>query len=144
MNNENYNLFVYGSLRSGFHHPVYQYLSKYFYLIGDATVKSKLYDMGEYPVAIPTTEEKFVTGELYAANSAAEFDYAIVQLDDYEGLNVEAGETPLYKRATTTVNCNGQEHTAWIYWFNGTIDGLPEIASGDILQYMQQKNKPQA
>jgi len=97
--------------------------------------------MGAYPAAIPTTDEKFIVGELYAIKSPAEFSYAIEQLDDYEGLNVEAGETPEYKRELTTVYCNGQEHTAWIYWFNGAVDGLPEIESGDVLQYMQQKNK---
>ncbi|MGC4100464.1 gamma-glutamylcyclotransferase family protein [Ferruginibacter sp.] len=143
MNNETHHLFVYGSLRSGFQHPVYQYLSKYFHLIGNASVQGKLYDMGEYPVAI-AAEDHTIIGELYGINNAAEFDYAIYQLDDYEGLNVEAGETPLYKRELATIQCNGAAYTAWIYWFNGSVDGLPEVSSGDILQYMQQKNKPQA
>ena len=141
MNNDTYQLFVYGSLRSGFHLPAYNYLSKYFTLVGEAVVKSTLYDKGTYPVAIPTTEDKFISGELYAINSPAEFVYAIEQLDDYEGINVEAGETALYKRATATVHCNGQQSNAWIYWFNGTVEGLPEIASGDVLQYMHDKNK---
>ena len=33
-------LFVYGSLRKGFHHPAYQYISGHFDFIGPATVKS--------------------------------------------------------------------------------------------------------
>ena len=45
--------------------------------------------MGAYPAAIPTTDEKFIVGELYVIKSPAEFSYAIEQLDDYEGLNVE-------------------------------------------------------
>jgi gamma-glutamylcyclotransferase (GGCT)/AIG2-like uncharacterized protein YtfP len=141
MNNETFQLFVYGSLRSGFHHAAYLYISKYFHLIGDATVKANLYDMGEYPVAQATNEEKFINGELYAINSPAEFLYAIEQLDDYEGINVEVGETALYKREKVTVYCNNQQSAAWVYWFNGNVDGLPQIASGDVLQYMQQKNK---
>ncbi len=141
MNTENFQLFVYGSLRSGFHHPAYQYLSKYFNLIGAATVKGKLYDKGEYPLAIPTNEEKFIAGELYAINNAEEFSYAIGQIDDYEGLFPEEGETALYKREEVTAFQNNQQHKAWIYWFNDNIDGLAEIASGDVLQYMQQKNK---
>jgi gamma-glutamylcyclotransferase (GGCT)/AIG2-like uncharacterized protein YtfP len=141
MNNETLQLFVYGSLRSGFQHAAYQYLSKYFHLIGNATVKGKLYDMGEYPVAIATENERFIIGELYQINTAEEFSYAIGQLDDYEGLFPEEGETTLYKRETVTVYCNNQQSTAWIYWFNGSIDNLPEIASGDVLEYMQQKNK---
>ena len=142
MSNEVYNLFVYGSLRSGFRNPVYNYLTKYFYLKGEAVVKGKLYDMGEYPVALPTNEEKFISGELYCINDPLEFSWAIGQLDDYEGLNAEEGELPLYKREEVTAYQKGQPVTAWIYWFNGDVTGKPEIESGDLLQYLQQKNKP--
>jgi gamma-glutamylcyclotransferase (GGCT)/AIG2-like uncharacterized protein YtfP len=141
MNSNTHHLFIYGSLRSGFHSPAYQYLSQYFNLIGEGIVKGKLFDKGEYPVAIPTSEEKFITGELYAINSPAEFSYAIGQIDDYEGVHIEAGENPLYKREAVTVLQNNQQHTAWIYWFNGNVDGLMEIAASDVLQYMQEKNK---
>jgi gamma-glutamylcyclotransferase (GGCT)/AIG2-like uncharacterized protein YtfP len=142
MSNENYNLFVYGSLRSGFRNPVYQYLTKYFHLVGEAVVKGRLYDQGEYPVAKPTGEEKFISGELYAINNPLEFSWAIGQLDDYEGLNAEADETVLYKREEVIAYHNGQPHKAWIYWYNGDVTGKPEIESGDLLQYLQQKNKP--
>jgi gamma-glutamylcyclotransferase (GGCT)/AIG2-like uncharacterized protein YtfP len=142
MSNENYNLFVYGSLRSGFRNPVYRYLTKYFHLVGEAVVKGRLYDQGEYPVAKPTEDEKFISGELYAINNSLEFSWAIGQLDDYEGLNAEAGEPVLYKREEVIAYHNGQAHTAWIYWYNGDVSGKPEIESGDLLQYLQQKNKP--
>lgn len=142
MNNENYKLFVYGSLRSGFRNPVYEYLTKYFHLIGEAVVKGKLYDQGEYPVALPTTDEKFISGELYCINNPLEFSWAIGQLDDYEGLNAEPGEPVLYKREEVIAYQQGQPHNAWIYWFNGDVSGNPEIESGDLLQYLQQKNKP--
>jgi len=142
MNHETYQLFVYGSLRSGFQHAAYSYISRYFHLIGNATVKGKLYDMGEYPVALPTAEDKFIVGELYSIINPDEFSYAIGQLDDYEGIFTEAGETALYKRELVTVFCNSQQSTAWIYWFNGdNVSDLPEIASGDVLLYLQQKNK---
>jgi len=141
MSTNNFNLFVYGSLRSGFQHDAYQYMARYFTLLGHATVKGKLYDMGEYPVALPTTGETFIQGELYTISQPAEFSYIIGQLDDYEGLYVEEGETALYKRDTATVYCNGKEYTAWIYWYNGTVNGQPEIAAGDALQYLKEKNK---
>ena len=141
MNNDTTSLFVYGSLRSGFQHAAYQYLAKYFHLIGDAKVKGKLYDKVEYCVAVATGEERFIIGELYEINSAAEFPYAIVQLDDYEGLFVEAGEKALFKRELITVYCNGSEYTSWIYLFNDSFEGLSEIETGDVLLYLQQKNK---
>jgi len=142
MNNTIYQLFVYGSLRSGFRNSAYEYLARYFHLIGDATVKGKLYDMGQYAAAVSTGEEKFIHGELYAINDPAEFDWAIAQLDDYEGVNVEAGEHPLYKREIANVYRDEDESVAWIYWFNGETSGFPEVMSGDMMQYLQQKNNP--
>jgi gamma-glutamylcyclotransferase (GGCT)/AIG2-like uncharacterized protein YtfP len=142
MNDKIYQLFVYGSLRSGFRNPAYEYLTRYFHLLGDAIVKGKLYDKGDSPVAAPALEDKFISGELYAINNPEEFSWAIEQLDDYEGLNVEEGEKPLYKREAVTVYQNGKPSTAWIYWYNGNVDGYTEIISGDLVQYLQQKNKP--
>jgi gamma-glutamylcyclotransferase (GGCT)/AIG2-like uncharacterized protein YtfP len=141
MSNENYKLFVYGSLRSGFRNPVYAYLTKYFHLMGEAVVKGKLYDLGDFPAAAPTTEEKFISGELYCINNPLEFSWAIGQLDDYEGLNTEEDEIPLYKRVEVIAYKNGEEHKAWIYWYNRDLSGKPVIDSGDLLQYLQQKNK---
>ena len=135
-------LFVYGSLRSGFRNPAYQYLTKYFHLLGEAVVKGKLYDMGEFPAALKTREDRFISGELYELNNTAEFSWAMGQLDDYEGLNVEPGETPMYIRETVEVYLDGNPSTAWIYWFSGDITGRPESASGDVMDYLQKKNKP--
>ena len=137
-----FQLFVYGTLRSGFRNPAYQYLAGNFRLLGEALVRGKFFDKGDYPVAIPATGDAFITGELYAANNAEEFQWAIAQLDDYEGLNVEEGETPWYKRELVEVYQNGQPSKAWIYWYNGNVEGMPAIETGDLLKYLQQKNKP--
>ncbi len=137
----NYKLFVYGSLRSGFKHEAYQYIAQYFKALGHATVKGILYDKGAYPIAVPTTDEKFLQGELYTINQPNEFSYIIGQLDDYEGLNVEEGETAVFKREETTVYCNGEQYTAWVYWYAGTVADLTPIPSGDVLQYLKEKNK---
>ena len=63
MKNNTFQLFVYGSLRSGFRNAAYQYLARYFRLIGEATVKGKLYDMGQYAAAIATDDERFIHGD---------------------------------------------------------------------------------
>lgn len=132
-------LFVYGSLRSGFHHPAYEYISRYFRLVENAKIKGVLYDMGEYPAAVPTNEETFIMGELYTIINADEFSWAIAQLDDYEGLNTENGEPPLYRRELVTIYFNEQQSIGWVYWFNGDVTNMPCIKSGDVLQYKQQK-----
>ena len=135
----NYKLFVYGSLRSGFHSTAFEYISRYFLFVSEAKIKGKLFDMGEYPAAIPTSENIFIVGELYTIKQENEFAWAIGQLDDYEGLNVEAGEVQLYRRELTEVYFDNQVTHAWIYWYNADVSGRPSIDSGDLIQYLQQK-----
>ena len=135
-------LFVYGSLRSGFRNPAYAYLTRYFHLLGEAVVRGRLYDNGSYPVALPHDGETFITGELYELNNPREFSWAFEQLDDYEGLNVEAGEKPWYKRELVLAYQNGNPSNAWVYWYNRSVTGMPVIETGDVLKYLQQKNKP--
>jgi len=141
MNNEIFQLFVYGSLRSGFHSEAYNYLTQYFTLVGPAKVKGKLYDKGDYPVALATTENKFLTGELYRLKDPAQFSWAMEQIDDYEGLHVEAGETALYHREPVAAYIDGIEVIAWVYWYCGTTEGLKELEAGDVIEYLQQRNK---
>ena len=142
MNSASYKIFVYGSLRSGFRNPAYEYLTRYFKYSGEALVKGKFFDAGSHPVALPTEEEHFILGELYSMNSEDEFSWAFEQLDDYEGLHVEYGETPLYRRNLVEVFQNGETQIAWIYWYNKSIEGMPEIETGDVMRYLQQKNQP--
>jgi gamma-glutamylcyclotransferase (GGCT)/AIG2-like uncharacterized protein YtfP len=133
-------LFVYGSLRSGFQSPAYEYISGYFEPLGSAKVKGVLVDLGEYPAAVPVETGHFIIGELYRLRHEAEYSWAFGQLDDYEGVVVEADEAQLYRRETTTVFAeDGTEYTAWIYWYNGNVTGYPIIASGDIIEYIKSK-----
>ena len=132
-------LFVYGSLRRGFRSPAYEYISRYFTFAGDARVKGKLYDMGEYPAGVPTVEEQYIHGELYKIRDESEFSWAIGQLDDYEGITAEPGETALYQREIADVYINGQVLQAWIYWYKGDVTGKPGILSGDLMDYLKNK-----
>jgi gamma-glutamylcyclotransferase (GGCT)/AIG2-like uncharacterized protein YtfP len=134
-----YYLFVYGSLRSGFKSPAYDYISKYFSFISEGKVKGLLYNMGTYPVAKPCASIHFIKGELYQIKNKDEFSFAIAQLDDYEGVD-NTEETPMFKREKTIVNFeNEQIQEAWIYWFVGEVEGKELIESGDVLEFMQQQ-----
>ena len=112
---------------------------KYFSFVSEGKVKGKLYDLGNFSGAVPTTEEKFITGELYQAKNENEFYFAIGQLDDYEGIGSEEDEIELFYRATTEVIVDGKSYIAWIYWYKGDITGKPCIESGDLIQYLQSK-----
>lgn len=130
-----YRLFVYGSLRSGFHHSVYAYISRYFIFDGMGLVQGKLYDMGDYPAAIPGTENYYITGELYHIAQEEEFARAMEQLDEYEGLLVEPGETPLFRRELVDVLFKNTIVTSWMYWYNRAITSEQRIESGDFVAY---------
>lgn len=134
-----YHLFVYGSLRSGFQSPAYEYISRFFTLVGEAKVKGKLFDMGSYPAAVPTTDDVFISGELYVVKDESEFSWAIGQLDDYEGVNVESDEVQLYRRELSEIMTGDQKITAWMYWYNQDVSGRPEIVSGDVIAYLKNK-----
>lgn len=134
-----YQLFVYGSLRSGFRSPAYEYISRFFSFVGEGAVRGKLFDMGSYPAGLPAKEDQFIVGELYRIKHENEFSWAIGQLDDYEGMSVEPDEIQLYRREITEVLINGQVTHAWIYWYNGDVSGKPVISSGDMMQYLKEK-----
>lgn len=108
-------------------------------MAGPGKIKGTLYDMGDYPAAVPAKDETFITGELYQIKNENEFFWAIGQLDDYEGITAEEGETPLYYRAVTDVYISGSIMSAWVYWYNGDVSGRPVIASGDVLEYLKKK-----
>ena len=134
-----YHLFVYGSLRSGFRSPAYEYISRFFNFIGEAKVRGKLFDMGSYPGAVPASDNTFIIGEIYVIKDDSDFSWAIGQLDDYEGVNVESDEMQLYRRELTDVFINNEVTPAWIYWYSGNVSGRPEIVSGDLMEYLQHK-----
>lgn len=132
-------LFVYGSLRSGFRSPAYEYISRYFILVGTARVRGKLFDLGIYPAGIKTNDNTFIVGELYTIKNENEFAWAIGQLDDYEGVTVEPDEVQEYRREITEVHFNNSITHAWIYWYNGDVSGKKPIQSGDMIEYMGRK-----
>ena len=138
---EVYQVFAYGSLRSGFHSPAYEYISRYFNFLGEAKVKGELFDFGTYPAARPTDQNKFIIGELYRIKNENEFPWAMGQLDDYEGVSVAFDEMLLYRREIAEVHIDNKITNAWIYWYIGDIKDKPVIESGDVLQYMEQKKQ---
>ncbi|MCU0394560.1 MAG: gamma-glutamylcyclotransferase [Chitinophagaceae bacterium] len=137
-----HNIFVYGSLRSGFNSPAYNYISQYFDLVSPGRIRGTLYDLGAYPAALPTAEDRFIIGELYTIRHADEFEWAMAQLDDYEGIDASYDEPSEYRRDLTEVWIdNGQTATAWVYWYTADVTDKPVVASGDVLQYLQEKMK---
>ena len=110
-------------------------------MVSEAKAKGYLYDLGEYPAALPTHDEAYLIGELYRIKNEEEFYWAMEQLDAYEGIHAdpEDGALPYRRDLATVYITNEITTTAWIYWFNEPILNHPIIPSGDVLEYMQQK-----
>jgi len=130
-------LFVYGSLRVGFRDPAYAYLSKYFHYLGEGKVNGKFYFNGTTPVALPEAEKAYIQGDVYEMNNPEEFKWIMIQLDDYEGLNVEPGNNPLYRRELVSVQFKDEDTKAWIYWFNGSKDNMTELDTEQVASYFR-------
>lgn len=134
-------LFVYSSLRKGFHLETYEYLVKYFSFVGMGKVKGFLRDSGTEPVATPTEENTSIKGELYTLNNKDDFSWVFGQLDEYEGLDAAQDEKILYRRELTKVfKDDGSVTDAWIFWFDGDISDKPVIDSEDALEYLKSKS----
>ena len=140
MQNKEYNLFVYGSLRHGFNHAAYEYMAQYFNLVGPGKTTGTMYDLGPYPAAVPGDGSHQIIGELYRIKQEDEFEYAIAQLDDYEGVSATYDQPALYRRELVTVELqDGIGQKAWIYWYNGDTTGKTVVESGDVLEYLRNK-----
>lgn len=127
-------LFVYSSLRKGFHESSYHYITQFFSFVSKGKVNGIASNVEGELFATPADTNSFIEGELYQLNDEHDFSYVIGQLDDYEGLIVEEGEKPLYRRELTIVYKDDGEITdAWMYWFNGDVSGKPIIAPADIV-----------
>ncbi|MEO8413820.1 MAG: gamma-glutamylcyclotransferase family protein [Ginsengibacter sp.] len=125
-------LFVYSSLRKGFHKSAYHYVSKFFSFACLAKVSGMIHEAAEGPFATIGDGKSFIDGELYVLNDEHDFSYVFGQLDDYEGLIIEQGEKPLYRRAITRVTKdNGDVTDAWIYWYNDDVQDKPGISPGN-------------
>jgi gamma-glutamylcyclotransferase (GGCT)/AIG2-like uncharacterized protein YtfP len=129
-----HHIFVYGTLRSDYHHNAHEYIARFFTLAGKGRVRGKLYDAIEYPAGVPTEENYQITGELYEIKNAVEFDKAMQTLDEYEGSYDQPGEPALFRRELIDVHLDNEIVKAWIYWYNRPVAGKKWIASGDILK----------
>lgn len=132
-------LFVYSSLLQGFPTPDYDYVSRYFDFVGSARTRGRLSILHNIVVGTPVTEgDEFIQGELYKIRETDQFSFAIGQLDEYEGIHPEPPTQPLYRRATTdAVLEDGTTIEAWVYWFNGPVEGLQKIESGNVLDFLK-------
>ncbi|NHE59804.1 gamma-glutamylcyclotransferase family protein [Cyclobacterium plantarum] len=128
------NLFVYGTLRRGFNHPMGQFLEEKANFLSTGYIFGLLFDLGPYPVAVCSDKhDQQIVGDIYVFTENSNL---LSILDDYEGVGelLETGVT--FERKQMLVRLpDGSQLDAWAYLHAGYIDHLIPIDTGDYLAY---------
>jgi gamma-glutamylcyclotransferase (GGCT)/AIG2-like uncharacterized protein YtfP len=119
-------LFVYGTLRRQSRHPMARLLAERATFLGEAKTRGRLYDLGRYPGAVPSTNEDWIFGDVYDLGE----DMALLtELDAYE---IAESPQPAFfdRQSVEVIRPPDVRETAWIYWFVGPMPHAVLIASG--------------
>jgi gamma-glutamylcyclotransferase (GGCT)/AIG2-like uncharacterized protein YtfP len=139
MSGEKEKIFVYGSLMGGYwlaeELKTYQFLAT----LGNGYTRGKLYDFGDYPIAVPADDPNaFIYGELYEIVNPE----ALQMIDEAEGCIGEEPRDYLFRREMVEVTMsNGTTTLAWIYFYNQPFGEAPLIESGNYKLHMAEKKK---
>lgn len=109
---------VYGTLKRGMAN--HQLLISSRFLGDDRLVNIALYELEEFPAA-RLDESDGIHVEVYEVSKEVLFI-----LDKLEEVDHEIPEKGLYRR----IQCPTRFGTAWIYIYNGIVDGLPKLNAG--------------
>jgi gamma-glutamylcyclotransferase (GGCT)/AIG2-like uncharacterized protein YtfP len=126
-------LFVYGSLRRG--QPLHRHLAgEEARLLGEGTIRGRLFDLGEYPAAIGDTKRfSTVRGEVHELLDAPR---TLEVLDDIEGYDPQRPEKSLFERRLAEVRLeDGRRVRAWVYFYRLPLLEATEIPDGDYGRY---------
>lgn len=123
-------LFVYGTLRRDIKNQMWHVLARHAEYLGEGAFQGKLYNIGEYPGAVPSNKPTdIVKGEIYVLRDRAQ---VLKALDEYEG----SDGTPSAEFSRKIIKVSkegGKEISAWVYLYNHSTKGLKQILSGDYL-----------
>ena len=114
-------LFIYGSLRRG--EPMFEELGleRALEYVSEGTFRGDLYDLGDYPGAVPA--DGVVRGEVYRIKDVSILD----ALDRYEEFDPDNPEDSLFVRQRIHIRGAGE---AWTYLYNGSREDRRPIPSG--------------
>jgi gamma-glutamylcyclotransferase (GGCT)/AIG2-like uncharacterized protein YtfP len=122
-------LFVYGTLLSTARHPMGARLQREARLVGPATMRGRLYDLGSYPGLVEADGgDSLVHGEVYALNTPA---VTLRWLDVYEGVLPGRPVYSPYERIVRPVRlASGETVDSWLYLYRKSVRLRPEVKDG--------------
>jgi gamma-glutamylcyclotransferase (GGCT)/AIG2-like uncharacterized protein YtfP len=117
-------LFVYGTLRGDLGHHAAALLARRAYAVGPGRLRGRLYDLGEYPAAVPSPDPAHRVRGLVYRMEVGLSEVLLADLDRYEGA--------AYRRELARVVLDdGQSVLAWVYFYARTPPPGSTIPSGD-------------
>jgi len=127
-------LFVYGTLKQGYSHPMSNFLNHHSEFLGCGYFQGKLYMVAHYPGAVLSDNpEDKVHGHVFMLKSDSEDAFRV--LDDYEGIDPSSTEQDFYKRVVLKVYMDALGSIdAWVYIYNLPTDDLVLIPSGRFIK----------
>jgi gamma-glutamylcyclotransferase (GGCT)/AIG2-like uncharacterized protein YtfP len=122
-------LFVYGTLMPASGHPMALRLASESALLGAATMSGRLYDLGDYPGAVPSADpaDRVHGMAVRLRNPATSLRW----LDAYEGCGDDDAEPHAYQRVIASALLkSGQAIDAWIYYYRWPLSAARHLRNG--------------
>lgn len=122
-------LFVYGTLSPRNAPPEIAATVNRLRPVGSASVRGRLYDLGEYPGAVLSEKSRSVVrGEVFELPGDRS---TLTALDSYEGFEPHKPGSSLFLRRVWPVTMDdGKRVRCWVYIYNGTMKGALPVRNG--------------
>jgi gamma-glutamylcyclotransferase (GGCT)/AIG2-like uncharacterized protein YtfP len=134
-------LFVYGTLRREYEHPLYTFLLANGISLGRATTEGTLLAVSYYPALILRRHgEGRVIGELFRLRNS---DMILQRLDRYQRSSRSDPQPHPFRKSIISVRDREEQQVqAWAWLWNQPAGGFEVIESGDYIQWWNERGRP--
>ena len=128
-----HHLFVYGTLSPRHAPPEIAATVRRLRPVGSASIRGRLYDLGEYPGAVLNKNSRsLIRGQVFELPGDQS---TLTSLDDYEGFEPAKPSSSLFVRRTWPVTMDdGTRLRCWVYVYNGDMKSAQPVRSGRYLR----------
>lgn len=124
-----HHLFVYGTLSPRHAPPEIAATVRRLRSVGSASIRGRLYDLGEYPGAVLSRNSRsLIRGEVFELPGDQS---TLTSLDHYEEFDPAKPSSSLFVRRTLPVTMDdGTRLRCWVYVYNGDMKRAQPVRSG--------------
>jgi gamma-glutamylcyclotransferase (GGCT)/AIG2-like uncharacterized protein YtfP len=135
-------IFLYGTLLLEDFDPMQEVLLHYGTHVGFGLFTGILFDIDDYPGAIP--DESTGSEVAGAVLRLSEAEQVLAIMDEYEGYDPDNEKESLFVRKKLSIKMeSGKIKKCWIYLYNKDTCDLTRIPHGNYLKYLSEKEDPE-